>query len=314
MSDDNTYFVMVATTSLPNGTPHSFLALGKKDKAGNISIPLEIGKQLTSYPRSCFGLVGMVLAQLVYHLDARLEREHFFQHKLIQDRGTFEKKLSYIAYEIRLEQYNQFLGSLDNIIPQPERKSAERDEEMVMPVQNPDKFFTQAKSHAGSLSVTNTCRDSAVDLINLARGTKTPTCVLPRWFLTRLPFETSIVRQDWTRPLVILPLPPNAVALDPRKKKVLTQLYQRLEKLAGRQGHSEIALKKFKVLKSIYESHITAKKMAFPDFLQSLLIWHEQNSTLIKTHRGFHFFWQSTATEKIFEEINKEHQQLSKPA
>ena len=110
----------------------------------------------------------------------------------------------------------------------------------------------------------------------------------------------------FTQPLYILPPPPTAYHLHPKKQKLVTKLFRRLEEIIKINQTSDETRKKFIGIKSIYLHAVQDQEMSFQTLVESILTWSEKNKAVVDHHRGWHFFFQRTATRIMVDDIREE--------
>lgn len=285
-------FLLVGTRHLYNGTPHSFIALGEREASGEISITHELGKSLNTADFPCSTLCN----QLFFYAEARVKEESFLKKKLIED-SIDEYEISYLAYQISKQQRDIFVKNLAYILNKKEVETTEP----TLPISS--KRLQIIKVNSYKLSIGNNCRHTALDLAELAQGRKISSDIAPRWFLSSLPFKTSIQRTQFTAPLVILPLPPTVIDVDIETIHAVSKLYKRIEKLSIPAQRNRVAKQKYEALVGFYCSQIENKTLNLDALIEGIMRWRATHSQLIDTHRGWHFCWQKTATHRCLDEV-----------
>lgn len=306
------YFILLGTRPLYNSTPHSFIALGTRNEAGKIEISAELGKSLDRdrFNPPC----STLFKQTFYHVDAAVYDEDCLQRKLFKEaqdhtdsvaEGKAENDkvqddkayaLSYMAYQLSHEQFLRFrlnverVKSLNDTPPEFKRPESIQRYDII-------------KQKTTSLSFFNNCRHTAIDFVELAQERALSHDIVPRFFMNALPFKTAIQKHEWTRPLVILPLPPTALDVDEMMFNALSKLYCRLEKLSVQSDSNLMAKEKYKALVGLYKAQVHDSALSLNSLFGGIVMWQNHHSKLIDTHRGWHFFWQSTATRRCINEV-----------
>lgn len=165
--------------------------------------------------------------------------------------------------------------------------------------------------------LSNTCRDTAVDVLQAVRQTEAPSYV-SKSFLKRLPLTTTLSGPNQTpnNYFYILPLPPKRPATT-HKEKFLCRLYQQMQKMILIAPESEKTQTKFHLLKNLYNEKATKNTETPAEFMQSIRDWHAAHLNDIKGLRRSaaysHFsmiieffdklFNKVSATEKLFNDF-----------
>jgi hypothetical protein len=164
----------------------------------------------------------------------------------------------------------------------------------------------------------NSCGDTAVDLLNYARGeTETPYNVSTK-FYRGLPVPTTLVAgqisQD--RPFYILPLPPTAFRpassgdAVTKQQELLTKLYRRMEDIITLEPDSPKTVEKFNKLKDLYERQAPQPYDNPEDIIASIIEWRnrEENHHVFELRKTYFFDWfitRQSATTKMFDEFEQ---------
>lgn len=174
------------------------------------------------------------------------------------------------------------------------------------------------------LSKFNTCRHSAVDLLNYTRQSKTPYNVSKQFFWD-LPVKTNLIGgvPNPMLPFYILPLPPTAfpnITMNAPSNKIMAKLFRRMEEIILLQSHSPTTTTKFNKLKLLYNDlaklsefiNATSEnpEQVVTSMLDSISAWRklETNKDVFQLRRTYFFiddvFTRKSATEKMFDHLN----------
>jgi len=282
------FFIAIATKGV-----HSFVMLGNMHH-GKPRILARVGKVAAqSSDSGCKIITKMVLLQT----NAVLQEESIFPGGAI----------SYAAYSINFQQYLQFTKAIgvamgeesiscyqplseeiDSLTLQYRQiarveKATEQDEHLI------------ASTHG--LSIANTCRHTAIDLIEYAQGNRLSANV-SRVFFRNLPVKTTF---DYGEPqdyFYVFPLPPGAYKVDGQKTAVLIKIYQRMENLLQKDPYGENTIAKFEILKSLYISQAgIAASGSLDDALANIRQWKDENQDVISQLRQQSFFGKIFTTQ-----------------
>ncbi|AHE67736.1 hypothetical protein [Legionella oakridgensis] len=211
-------------------------------------------------------------------------------------------EISYSAYAISYRQYLQFTklmsfaqrGSISCYLPDSEDdttatlklKTIQKRE--LSPDNTEQERKIVEKTHHTTLS--NTCRHTAIDLIEYTQGIRTLTNNVSRLFFRSLPLKTNFsygVPQDH---FYIFPLPPDAYPAEKEKKTILTKIYQRMENLLKKDPYGENTLAKFSALKQLYIQQAGIPMDDMEQALASIRTWKSMHQPVIEHLREQSFF------------------------
>jgi hypothetical protein len=145
--------------------------------------------------------------------------------------------------------------------------------------------------------LTHTCRDTAIALMNHARGASQIPRHVSSLFFRKLPVPTTLEAglPTNTRPFYILPLPPTAFALqgtDPvsaKKRLLIDKLYQRMEDLIRLEADLPLTTSKFTKLKALYLKIAGDNFATTESLLQSIHQWRQQNPDIGQLRHVYFF-------------------------
>lgn len=158
----------------------------------------------------------------------------------------------------------------------------------------------------------NTCRHTAVDLLNTTRGSK-KTYNVSSQFFCRLPVKTILaggVPSD-NIPFYIIPLPPTAfpnVTQDPASAKILAKLYRRMEEIITLEPHAKSTEIKFNKLKAFYNEQAGVNHASPEALIDAIRNWRDAKANedvfqLRKTYFFDRVITRQSTTKKMFDEL-----------
>ncbi len=227
--------------------------------------------------------------------------------------------ITYHAYDITFEQYLEFIYLLQQLEVQsntdksryfyykPEAMTSEDDKkirlrltEKKLPDAKNIKNIEQIKSSVSNISLNNTCRHSAIKLVEHAKGSPVSARVSPHFF-NNLTCSSVLHKAALSSeiPFYVLPAPPVAVVnKSAQELLVLKALYKRMEDLLVLAPVASETQVKFKLLKEFYLKTLgLQKECSVIELLGNLQEWknthHTELSTLRKT-----YFWDSLGLVK----------------
>ncbi|KTD08481.1 hypothetical protein [Legionella jamestowniensis] len=314
-----------------NEEGHSFIFAGVKSNGEN-HLLARVGKVKVDDDSACQFILKFGFSSI----QSKLEDEKIYRNK-----GK-RYAINYIAYTISYEQYLSFIGLLQQIQEEKRRsfqcyKPIEENDSKVKLQLTAEKteltYQIEPKprakeiiEHTETLHCTNTCRHSALALVNYVFDSEQATQDVSKQFFHDLPFHTTLVANDGvgfveyvrkkavtrqfvhpdnTIPFYILPAPPSSFKnLDPLKRKVMTELYHQLEKMVHISPELQKTAHKFSILKALYNEKMGINEESLSDFINSISMWksihRDELKTLRKTYFFDSFFTRETATEKMF--------------
>lgn len=314
-----------------NEEGHSFIFAGVESNGEN-HLLARVGKVKVDDDSVCQFILKFGFSSIRSKLD---------DEKIYRNKGK-RYAINYIAYAISYEQYLGFIGLLQQI-----QEEKQRSFECYKPIEENGKtvklqlmaekteltYQIETKprankiiEHTETLNCTNTCRHSALSLVNYVFDSEQATQNVSSQFFRDLPFHTTLVANDGVEfvehirkkevarqfvhpdaniPFYILPAPPSSFKnLDPLKRKVMTELYHQLEKMVHISPESQKTADKFSILKALYNEKMGINEESLSDFINSISTWRnthrDELKTLRKTYFIDNFFTRETATEKMF--------------
>lgn len=301
--------------------PHSYITIGVQKADGSCDMLVDVGKSIPHDKRQ-MGVLPIMHNMIWGKLDALVQNENKFVNGKKDDK---EYAISYMAYEINFRQYLQFLAKLKNINPNisayiPTNETQENITFELAPLSAHDEIITDEQNGLLTLKkdmnrlgfFTKDCRVAARQLAQASLPDQTPIDdTMPKAYFIPFACTNKILNGQLVEPLYILPPPPTAYNLDKKEQKPLFELYHRLEKIVQLNDKDPKTREKFDSIKKLYKSQIQDPNLTIDNLFSSIITWAEGNKDLIDHHRGFHFFWQNTATRNFIESIQKEQEQLS---
>ncbi|PWY54964.1 hypothetical protein DGG96_14265 [Legionella qingyii] len=240
-------------------------------------------------------------------------------------------KISYQAYDITYDQYVEFLRVLEatqSLYNQFEcyKPYKTDDEEVTLrfggknilpPLDVNSIDVNKIKASVSELHVGNTCRHSAIALIEATQHAPVSSLVSSTFFM-ELPYETQLEfgKPSESIPFYVLPPPPAAFfESDKTKKNIITKLYQRMENMLLLEPNSSYTQKKFLKLKELYLDIIgPSKNFSLDELLTSIQNWKTESKTTLETLRKtyfwdtFSFIKRQSSTMKLISEVEEELQ------
>jgi hypothetical protein len=250
----------------------------------------------------------------------------------LMDEGIFRKKrprvaVNYQAYDIRYEQYLEYLAILSNLSTKDNafycyQPHEESEEQIILkfakvPCQaSSDVNVDQLKQSVASLNLGNTCRHSAIALVEAVQ--KEPVSSVSTYFFYDLPYKTEFLQGQLSSsvPFYVLPVPPSAyVGLGEKKERILKQLYERMERLPLIDPNNQKTMDKFSRLKELYNDIAGPQKdLSLDELLTNIQTWKSRNIDVLDSLREKYiwdfFFKRTSATMLLVNEIESE---LKKP-
>ncbi|WP_242602358.1 hypothetical protein [Legionella rowbothamii] len=251
----------------------------------------------------------------------------------LMDEGVFRKKrrqaaINYQAYDISYEQYLEYLTILSNLSTQKNafycyQPNWVSEEQIILkydkvPRQtSSNENVAQIKQSVASLNVGNTCRHSAIALVEAVQKEPISTSV-SSYFFRDLPYKTILEFGQPTNsiPFYVLPAPPSAyIGLGDEKELILRDLYAGMERLPHIAPHDQITMDKFSRLKELYNNIAGPQKdVSLNELLQNIQVWKSKNCVVLDTLRekfwGLDFFFKRTSATMLL--VNNVESRLEK--
>ncbi len=297
---------------------HSYVTLGVKtgDKTEVLAAVGKLGKQDSAT------LCGLICNGV----DAIVQNESFMFGPHTQ------RTVAYKAYMLSYQQYLEFLHylkllslsqkslsdssthSLKAYCPTPERKE-------LLTWQSLDTYDSKEPTGTyvdlyeySKLSLSNTCRHSAIRMVQQASKCAELSSSISSFFFTDLPSNADFLKGQVAKStpyFYILPLPPSSFRDMPwQKQSILETLYQRLDDMCLSEQMNPVTFQKFSKLKALYLQLTSKEKASVFDVLEGIETWEKENKALISTHRKDHWISFQTATEKMFAYFHQEFKHL----
>lgn len=292
---------------------HTFVMLGTY--AGNTvkHILCRVGKVMTTDSKTnhCIHNLSTIINTIFSYETADLIDEKVSRNRYGHDPITYQ------AYDISYQQYCEFLKLLESLQSENNRYHCYK------PIKQKGKILTleltskpvfkansnpmteNTRQHFRQLSVGNTCRHTAINLVEQTQKAPVSSYVSSTFFFS-LPNQTML---DYgvpssEMPFYVLPAPPNAfLDLGTETLDVLDKLYGRLEELVTIAPDAAVTVGKFNLLKKLYLEIIeTQNPMSLNHLLCRIQEWKEQNKRAIGVLRQT-YFWDSWITRQSKTEI-----------
>ncbi|CAM3096278.1 Uncharacterised protein [Legionella steigerwaltii] len=312
---------------------HSFIMLGMYDPAKNKiqNLLCRVGKMGNNTNPNYVTNIQSICNALFFSNKSRLGDEGVWREKL----GA--NPISYQAYDITYDQYLDFVQKLESLQtpdnkfgcykpvilkePEEEEQLGDSPEPAVL---DPDQAtltysednvllpsdVSKIKKSVSELSVRNTCRHSAIALVEEVQHAPVGSLVSSSFFM-ELPYRTLLVHGKPSEdiPFYVLPAPPTAFAqIADAQQKIVNKLYIRMENMLCLEPDSEDTQAKFLKLKELYLDLVgPKKKLSLDSLLQHIETWKSDNQATLEVLRKT-YFWDSfvkrtSSTMKLIDEI-----------
>ncbi|QMT60640.1 protein kinase family protein [Legionella sp. PC997] len=279
-----------------------------------------------------FRQMGFLCNSLFFKNRGQLTDEGIFRKKIQRDR------ISYQAYDISYEQYLEFVSILESLRAHNEFEYYKPDstsgDEVTLKLTStkiesspdvkpiPNDRLNKIKASISELHIGNTCRHSAIALLETIRHAPVSSLVSSIFFMD-LPCETVL---EYGKPCKRIPyyvLPPPPVTIDESnntKKKVITMLYSRMENMLLLEPNSSSTQKKFLRLKELYLDIVgPSKSSSIEQLLIYIRTWKDQNKGDLQVLRKT-YFWddlpfikRQSSTMKLINQLEEELQKNKTP-
>lgn len=300
---------------------HSFVFLGVYDKNQVRHLLCRVGKcgVVESPDGSCTPITFLCKA-LFFSNKARLVDEG------ISRKNKTAKPITYQAYDINFTDYLEFVKLLESL--QTEKNKficykpiSENGDEVTLELTDKQTYplcsAGKIKENASELKISNTCRHTAIALVEATQHAPVASLVSDNFF-TSLPYHTQLNygKPSNDIPFYVLPAAPTAFSqLTETKQKILRKLYARMEVIPILKNKSKATQDKFFYLKELYLQMIQPHDLSLNEVLQSIQLWKEQNGVALAELRKT-YFWDSFITRQsaTMNMITKMEQDLQKDA
>lgn len=306
--------------ALCNNGVHSFIAAGVKNE-DQINILVSVGKQA----------IGKFSPENIInphpHFAAAIKNEPFMLRDSYQMGARAQKEvIRYKAYSIRYANYLNLLDYLKEISMMQNNDAPlmaycpSSHSPMTLQWQSTHRFMmdhelpTENKDLPENgfehLSLTNTCRHTALQLISQAMQLDKQDLHVSSFFLKKPLLKTRFSGRTIDQsqyPLYILPPPPSLFPnLTEDKAKILKRLYHRLEQLPSGKQTNPLVLQQFNELKALY-LHLTDRHfISVRQLIHFIESWESEHKELISPPNRHHFFQTPSSTEQMFHHIHKD--------
>ncbi|AWN74833.1 protein kinase family protein [Legionella anisa] len=231
--------------------------------------------------------------------------------------------IGYSAYAINYNQYLQFTELLSKAqrdselhcyLPDREHNDTVIMTKKTLPTQVVSEQERLIVERSKVMSVGNTCRHTAIDLIEYTQGIPHLTDNVSRTFFHNLPLAANFSYGKPDRHFYVLPLPPSAYKNEDEGNKnkmvVLTKIFQRMEDLLKKDPYSDITIQKFDALKKLYCQQANIASDNIEEALNAIHQWRNENTQIISRLRDQGFFARrfasQSSTNVMVDEIIKE--------
>lgn len=298
---------------------HSFVMLGIMQN-NKPKILARVGK--TNAVDKDFGAgCKMAIKGLFSQTEAELRKESLHPYA----------KISYAAYTISYNQYLQFTtlmalihrkesdGKKSNAIQchLPVREVGTTTILQLTDIAQRDEFGPEntererrivAATH--NIKIANTCRHTAIELIEYVLGVNKLRNNIPRFFFWGLPLTTTFTAGEPADPFYVFPLPPAAYKVGKEKTALLNRIYTRMEALVTKAPYEKNTRDKFTALKELYAQQAGIAPDDIADSITSIQRWKATHREVIIQLRQQSFlgklFTRRSSTEAMADEIEKE--------
>ncbi|QMT60847.1 hypothetical protein [Legionella sp. PC997] len=159
----------------------------------------------------------------------------------------------------------------------------------------------------------NTCRTTARSLLNYTLhypANVSSLFTIDFNYKTRLWHENTLKSNTF----YILPKPPNCFHVPASKRKILDELYKKLEDLPKKEPGSDATRRKFNELKKLYLEVAVEPQLSLNQLLRKIIEHRENNRVLFETRRGHNLlssivemfgFKIKTGTQQTYERIEQ---------
>ena len=293
---------------------HTFIMLGVYDQNKVRHLLCRVGKGgVVGRKNQCSAMMNVLCNILFFAAKAQLYDEG------ISRQYKYSQPISYQAYDISYAQYLEFLQILESLQTEENKFNcykpiAEKGNEITLDLTDapmlPAKSASKIKENICELSIDNTCRHSAIKLVETTQHAPIAS-LASEYFFVDLPYNTELEYGQPSKhiPFYVLPASPAAFPeLDKSRKDILKKLYQRMEHMLLLKTHSHSTQDKFLKLKELYLQIIGPHQpISLDELLQSIRIWKEKNESTLavlrKTYFWDSFFVRQSATMNLIVEV-----------
>lgn len=282
--------------ALGKSKTHTFIMLGVYQGIRFRYLLSRAGKIFSLDSDGCLQEIEDAYATLFSTLPGKLVNESILGSEL---RST---PISYQAYDLSLIQYIEWIRLLESIQTEDNKfhcyKPIRETRDEITFISTDELLFKDKITHSSlnstqDLSVNNTCRHTAISLIEAVLKVPKSSLISNQFFM-ELPYKTEL---NFCMPSVVIPfyVLPNAPAAYPHfsaeKQWVMVKLYQRMETLLLLEPYSELTQAKFIALKRFYTDSLEAtQELSLEELLSSVRLWKENNKPILSTLRKI-YFW-----------------------
>lgn len=304
---------------------HSFIMLGiyqqNKDQNQVQHVLCRVGKfaKINKNDSECIKSSKFICQALFTSYPAELHDEEVYRE------SGRARPINYQAYDITYTQYLEFVSILASLQTndnsfccfQPEDNKENTNKVLFkykIVTSKEQKQVTEIENSAHGLCITNTCRHTAIKLVEETRHAPISSSVSSLFFRD-LPCKTYLRHGKPTAniPFYVMPIPPVEYKhLDAKSRQILEKLYKRMECLPLIASENLETQDKFDCLKDLYNQIARPRKdLSIDDLLSCIHQWKKQNLPLISSLRQYtllDLFWSNrqSATQKLVQEIEKD--------
>lgn len=330
------FFISLATVR-----GHSFVLAGV-NSGGKTHILARVGK-VVAHPEE-FSCKSMVK-------EGKLVSSATSAESIIADEGIFHSdryrsKISYSAYSISYDQYLHFIDLVQQLESVENRNlircfkpCTDEYDEVTLKYQRANTAITdqitremercaKVKSKTTRITINNTCRHSAIDLLNYVRNDAPLANNVSNQFFRDLPLQTELIvdlntpffeknknrvnqkylikPSNW-KPFYILPPPPPLDLVKSNSRaEVLVKIYQQMEHLLKKNPNSRATFNKFNALKQLYTQEMGINDESLSDLLNKIRLWKRINQEHLGLRQRFwfdKFLNRKSTTEKMLDQV-----------
>ncbi|CAM4392641.1 MAG: hypothetical protein LEGION0403_FIIPPAGN_00762 [Legionella sp.] len=309
------FFIAIAKSDV-----HSFIFFGVYNQFTVANLLSRVGKGFLFNEKneSCLEASTLAFRLCTNGVSSQLMNEQIFR------RSQAKNTINYQAYDIGYEQYLEYLEILSRLSTegnvfecfQPHKESDEQiilKFDMVPPQTSSNLKVDKIKQGLFYLNIRNTCRHSAIALVEAVQNEPVSASV-STYFFRDLPYKTVFEYGQPINsvPFYVLPVPPSTyVGLGKKKERILKKLYERMEHLPLIDSNAQMTMDKFSRLKELYNDIAGPPKgLSLEKLLTNIQTWKSKNLEILDSLREKYiwdfFFKRTSATMLLVNEIESE--------
>lgn len=298
--DRSEFFIAIAKKQA-----HSFIMLGTYENNTVQHLLCRVGKVFDLEKREICSVFGALAGAVASSTASKVQDEGLTR------KNSKWKAITYQAYTISFEQYQEFIQLLESLQTATNifdcYKPVKRQQKLVTLEKTPYKVFQDRPlsehlfTALNRLSIDNTCRHGAIKLVEETLHQPISPLVSTNFF-NELPYKTVLEKGAPSNdlPFYVLPPPPNTYSLVSKSKaQVLLRLYNRMEKMLLIDPYSESTQNKFQCLKDFYKQQVAdeVQEPSIERLLFDIKQWKDEHAALLNDLRKT-YFWDTFMTRK----------------